>query len=277
MKGEREEAIQEYREAIRLDPKNAKAHYNLGFALAVKGEREEAIQEYREAIRSDPKDAKAHYNLGVALQAKGQLNEAIKEYRAAIDLDPEDAYARSELPKAEQMAKVEPKLTAILESKEEPADAAERLALANLCQQPFNKLYAASVRFYEGAFAADANLADDMQQHHRYNAACAAALAGCGQGKDADKLDEKAPAGLRQRAVEWLRADLALWTKQADSADPEGREAVQQKMKHWQTDADLAGVRDKDALAKLPAEEQEAWRKLWDDVSMLLKRASEPR
>jgi hypothetical protein len=34
-------------------------------------------------------------------------------------------------------------------------------------------------------------------------------------------------------------------------------------------------VRDKDALAKLPAEEQDAWRKLWTDVDALLKKAQE--
>jgi hypothetical protein len=52
---------------------------------------------------------------------------------------------------------------------------------------------------------------------------------------------------------------------------PQERTTVQQTMKHWQTDADFAGVRDKDALAKLPAEEQEAWQKLWADVAALLK------
>jgi hypothetical protein len=31
-------------------------------------------------------------------------------------------------------------------------------------------------------------------------------------------------------------------------------------------------VRDKDALAKFPADEQEAWRRLWADVDILLKK-----
>jgi serine/threonine-protein kinase len=146
-----------------------------------------------------------------------------------------------------------------------------------MCQEPFKQFYAASVRFYTDAFAADMKLAGDLRQPHRYNAACAAALAGCGQGKDADKVEEKERARLRQQSLEWLRADLALWTKLAENDNPKARETVQQKMKHWQTDADLAGVRDKDALAKLPAEEQEAWRQLWDDLSAVLKRASEPR
>jgi tetratricopeptide (TPR) repeat protein len=96
-KGEREEAIQEYRTAIALDPKFAQAHNNLGLAMYDKGEREEAIQEYRTAIRLDPKDAKAHVNLGNALYVKGDLEEAIQEFRTAIRLDPKDAKAHSNL------------------------------------------------------------------------------------------------------------------------------------------------------------------------------------
>ena len=47
---------------------------------------------------------------------------------------------------------------------------------------------------------------------------------------------------------------------------------VQQQMKHWQTDTDLAGIRDRDALEKLPETERDAWHKLWDDVAALLKK-----
>ena len=44
----------------------------------------------------------------------------------------------------------------------------------------------------------------------------------------------------------------------------------------WQTDADLAGLRDADAVAKLPAAERDACRKLWADVEALLKRIKDP-
>jgi hypothetical protein len=47
-------------------------------------------------------------------------------------------------------------------------------------------------------------------------------------------------------------------------------------MRYWQTDSDLAGVRGKDALARLPEEEREQWEKLWSDVDALLRRASQP-
>ena len=43
------------------------AHYNLGIALDEKGLIDEAIAEYREALRINPGYAEAHYNLGVAL------------------------------------------------------------------------------------------------------------------------------------------------------------------------------------------------------------------
>jgi hypothetical protein len=50
--------------------------------------------------------------------------------------------------------------------------------------------YGALVRFFSQAFAEKPPLADDLQIQYRYNAACAAALAGCRQGKDADNLDD---------------------------------------------------------------------------------------
>jgi hypothetical protein len=48
---------------------------------------------------------------------------------------------------------------------------------------------------------------------------------------------------------------------------------VQQVLRHWQKDSDLAGIRDKAALAKLPAQEEKACSQLWADVAALLKKA----
>ena len=44
------------------------------------------------------------------------------------------------------------------------------------------KHHAAAARFWAEALAADPKLGDDRQAGHRYNAACAAALAGCRAG-----------------------------------------------------------------------------------------------
>ncbi len=49
---------------------------------------------------------------------------------------------------------------------------------------------------------------------------------------------------------------------------------MQKTLRHWQTDKDLSGVRDPESLAKLPAEEQEAWQQFWAEVEAVLKKAS---
>jgi hypothetical protein len=51
--------------------------------------------------------------------------------------------------------------------------------------------------------------------------------------------------------------------------------AAQQALQHWQQDRDLAGIRDKDALTKLLAEERAACETLWADVAALPKKAEE--
>jgi tetratricopeptide (TPR) repeat protein len=44
---------------LRINPKYAKAHYNLGLALGRQGNLEEAMSHYREAVRIDPRYTKA--------------------------------------------------------------------------------------------------------------------------------------------------------------------------------------------------------------------------
>jgi hypothetical protein len=107
---------------------------------------------------------------------------------------------------------------------------------------------------------------------HRYNAACAAALAAAGGGTDAGKLDGEERARLRGQALTWLRADLSAWGRVAQKS-AEAHPQVRRTLTHWRQDADLVGVRGKDALAKLPAAERAAWQKLWAEVDDLLRRA----
>jgi eukaryotic-like serine/threonine-protein kinase len=132
-----------------------------------------------------------------------------------------------------------------------------------------------AARFSSEAFAADPKLADDQKAGHRYNAACYAALAGCGQGRDADKVDDKEKARLRRQALDRLQADLAAWTKQVQSHQSADRAVVRQTLQHWKADPDLAGVRG-NALAQLPQAERPPWQKLWADVDALLAAVSAP-
>jgi tetratricopeptide (TPR) repeat protein len=272
-KGQVDEAIACFRKALSLDPKDAIAHYSLGNALAGKGQVEEAIACYQRAIALDPKFAEAHCNLASGLHRQGRFAEALAAYRRGHELGtkrPGWPYPSAEwVRQAERMAALEAKLTAFLKGDFQPRDAAERLGLVAVCQP--KKLHHAAARLYAAAFAADPKLADDLKAEHRYNAACYAALAAAGQGEDGARLDGKEKARLRKQALDWLRADLTLRTKQLESGRPADRAAVQQALRHWQKDSDLAGLRDQAALAKLPAEERAACERLWADVAALLK------
>ena len=277
-KGLLDDAITEFLKAIDLDPKLAPAHTNLGNALNAKGLLDRAITAYGNAIAPDPKDANAYGALGQALLKQGRFAEAGQNTRRALDLlparNPLRGFVTQQLQTCERMLALDEKLPALLKGDAQPADNQERFEYGLLCQ--IKKRYAAAAGFYTDAFAAEPKLAADLNAQHRYHAACAAALAGTGQGKDTAKLDDKDRARHRQQALTWLRADLAAWGKLLDKEPENARTSVEKMMQHWQQDADFARVRG-DALAKLPEAERMQWRKLWDDVETLCKRAASAR
>ena len=157
---------------------------------------------------------------------------------------------------------------------EEPRDNAERLALAKRAYD--TKRYAAAVSLWSKAFDSEPNLADDRQTPHRYNAACAAALAGCGKGIDDPSPDDTTKEKFRGKVREWLKADLVSLSKIVDAPSPRGRSAVNRTLQHWRQDPDLAGIRDQQELAKLPETERKEWQSLWVEIEAQRKRAEVP-
>jgi tetratricopeptide (TPR) repeat protein len=305
-KGQVDEAIACFQKAIALDPKFAPAHYNLGNALAGKGKVDEAIACFRLAIRYAPKLLQAHYTLGFALQQKGQLDEAVACYRRAISLEPNLPEAHCSLGlvlrrqgrlgesleslrrghalgskrpgwsspsavwvrQAERLVLLEKNLAGVLAGRLRPASAAEQIEYARLAGLLRRNRAAADL--YACAFAADPKLAANLRPADRYNAACAAALAAAGQGKDADRLAASDRVALRRQALTWLHADLAAWARLLDSGTPADRAALQQMLRHWQHDPDLAVLRDPAALVGLPAGELQACKQFWAEVQNCL-------
>ena len=89
-------------------------------------------------------------------------------------------------------------------------------------------------------------------------------------------MGDKERARWRRQALEWLRQDLTWWGQALDKGDARTKAEVQLRMRHLRIDGDLAGVRDKDALARLADEERVQWERLWSDVDALLRRVSQP-
>jgi tetratricopeptide (TPR) repeat protein len=101
------EAIEQYREALRLKPNLAEAYANLGVALKNQGKLEDALLQYTRALELDPELADVHNNLGVVLFRVGRKDEAIRSFRKALELRPDFRDARRNL----ELAFLEPAAT----------------------------------------------------------------------------------------------------------------------------------------------------------------------
>jgi tetratricopeptide (TPR) repeat protein len=303
--GHVEEAIGEYRKALKLDPDYTLAHHNLGAIWLEQGRRHEAIAEFQKAIKLDPDQAPPHFALGALFNDLGQLDEAAREFRRSVDLEPgsvksygalaqvmieQGRYAEAEaairralgvssnqdlrsklnaqLVRLRRLRTLESKLPELADGNAKPLDVREELDAAWLCRLPRHALFAGAARLYGAAFKADPHIPQDRVMPFLYWAGCAAAQAGLGLGQDAASLTESEKAQLRAQALAWLREDLTLWQREASSARLESREAAARSLRLYKQDAALAPVRD--ALAKRPQSERQAWGSFWSQVDETL-------
>lgn len=106
------EAETNYRETIKINPKSkiaAKALNNIGQIYQNQKKKDNAIEMYKEVIKIDPDFEEAHYNLAATLEEKKMHKEALLEINEAIKLNPNNSsnynvkgniYWRKEYPKA---------------------------------------------------------------------------------------------------------------------------------------------------------------------------------
>jgi predicted TPR repeat methyltransferase len=87
-------AIEYYKKAIKVDPKNVSPHFGLGYCmlkvekLTEEEKLTEAIKCFREVIRLDPDHADGHYNLGWALWNSSFYMGAVAAYKRTLRFDP---------------------------------------------------------------------------------------------------------------------------------------------------------------------------------------------
>ena len=75
-----QKAINVYKQALEIQPRNPSVLSNLGSAFQATGQLEEALKAFRKAIAIDSNHAQAHYNLGSCLLLCGEIEEGFKEY-----------------------------------------------------------------------------------------------------------------------------------------------------------------------------------------------------
>jgi tetratricopeptide (TPR) repeat protein len=95
--GKLDEAVQENRLMLQMNPDLYDAHNNLGFIFDSQGLEQDALKEFRLSLAIKPDQAAIHSKTGRILAAAHQLPEAIKEFAQAVRLDPANANAHNDL------------------------------------------------------------------------------------------------------------------------------------------------------------------------------------
>jgi superkiller protein 3 len=78
---------------IKINPRNAAAHANLGTVLQKKGDFPGAMAQYNAAELIDPNNILVRLNLGTLYQAKGDTQTAIRAYDTILHVDPRNVLA----------------------------------------------------------------------------------------------------------------------------------------------------------------------------------------
>ena len=81
--------LHELSASIQLDPKNARAHLNLGSMYMQTNQEIKARGEFEKAVELEPWFPEAHNNLGLILANNGALDEAVEHFRRASELSPD--------------------------------------------------------------------------------------------------------------------------------------------------------------------------------------------
>jgi tetratricopeptide (TPR) repeat protein len=77
--------------------KQAEEHYYAALDLVLEGHHEQAVEEYRQAVAVDPKFTDALHGLSRAYQDLNRFDEAIETSKQISEVDPDDILAHTSL------------------------------------------------------------------------------------------------------------------------------------------------------------------------------------
>jgi tetratricopeptide (TPR) repeat protein len=304
--GRYDEAIAAFRQVLALEPGNVSFLDNLGVALTWSGRWQEAVAVLQQAVGASERFEAAWFHLGTALRFAGRFREGQAAFEKAQALNRERGGSAGPLPAAirlcARLAALESQRPAILEGKVRPATSEECFDLALFCFWNRHPIPAvtyftrgleeaesenaatqaatawalaaqsrggpcpagdpASYLLGVAEWAVAGRVRTAAQQGYRFSAALTAIEA-------AGEADGDEPARLRRQALAWLRAEVL------DRAGAEktlaDRAPLRRELLRWQNHAGLAGVRDRAALANLPAGERRQWQQFWADADAFVR------
>ena len=239
------------------------------------GKLDEAVAEYREAIRLKPDDAEAHCNLGSILQSQGDYAGSLAMIARGMSWAPNSPAGaiprRSGLPRPNGWRRWPSGCRPCSRETTAPRTNAERPDSGPdvLRHETPRRRRPVLGRGPGGRPQARRRPPGPAPLQRRLRRGTGRRRA----GKDDPSPDEAARAKLREQAIDWLKAELAAWTKLLESGPPQARPFIAQILYHWKADTDLAGIREADALAKLPEAERKEWQTLWADVDAMLAKS----
>jgi protein O-mannosyl-transferase len=85
--GKYQAAADHFAEAVQLKPDFVDAYNELGIVLSKLGRLQEATQTFTQAIEHAPRNAKAYNNRGIARSAQGDSVDALRDYQVALQIN----------------------------------------------------------------------------------------------------------------------------------------------------------------------------------------------
>ncbi|MEN8263390.1 MAG: tetratricopeptide repeat protein [Nitrospirota bacterium] len=158
------EAIDEFKQAIKLKPNYAEAHFHLANAYFGLRRYDEALDSYKKAVKLKPSYVDAHYSLGILATMLSEYDDAIKALKKVIKLDPQHSRAclslgnaYSELENYEEAVKYYKKAVKL-----KPKDAGARYSLGVSYLKLDKQLISSARREYDVLIKLDKDLAKDL-------------------------------------------------------------------------------------------------------------------
>ncbi|PWT90883.1 MAG: hypothetical protein C5B55_09030 [Blastocatellia bacterium] len=86
-KGSFADAIEAFKQSLRIRPNDAQTNFGLGIAYSKTKSYKDALESFKLASKSKPNWAEAHFQIGMMSYVVGKRNEAVDEYKLLLQID----------------------------------------------------------------------------------------------------------------------------------------------------------------------------------------------